>query len=132
MWYLSTTHLHKHSLRTHLPWFVSQSTACMDCHKSEGFGKDCDRLHKGHRLISWENLLMARFLLINGLFLFMSRDFGLNSCTDLLTLAVAQPLPMTLKISEEEYFYFGEFDSRVVLSLCLSATTLLCHLHGFV
>ena len=54
---LSTTHLNKHTLRTHVPWYVSPSTACVDCHKSEGFGKDRDRFHKGHRLISGENLL---------------------------------------------------------------------------
>ena len=112
---LSTTHLNKHTLRTHVPWYVSPSTACVDCHKSEGFGKDRDRFHKGHRLISGENLLGAWFLLMNGLFLFMSRELGLNSSTDLLTLAAAQHLPKTLKISEEEYFYFREFDLRAGL-----------------
>ena len=99
-------HLNKHTLRTHVPWYVSPSTACVDCHKSEGFGKDRDRFHKGHRLISGENLLRAWLLLINELFLLMSREVGLNSCTDLLTLAAAQRLPKTLEISEEEYFYF--------------------------
>ena len=73
---LSTIHLNKHTLRTHVPWYVSPSTACVDCHKSECFGKDRDRFHKGHRLISGENLLRAWFLLMNGLFLFMSRELG--------------------------------------------------------
>ena len=109
---LSTTHLNKHNLRTHVPWYVSPSTAWVNCHKSEGFGKDCARFHRGDRLISGDNLLRAWFLLMNGLFLFMSRELGLNSSTDLLTLAAAQHLP---KISEEEYFYFREFDFRVGL-----------------
>ena len=87
----------------------------MDCHKSEGFGKDLDHFHKGHRLISGENLLRVGFLLMNGLFLFMSRKLSLNSSTDLLTLAAAQLLPKNLKISEEEYFYFREFDLRAGL-----------------
>ena len=103
---LSTTHLNKHTLRTQVPWYASPFTACVDNHKSEGFGKDSDRFHKGHRLISGENLLRAWFLLMNGLFLFMSRELGLNSCTDLLTLAAAQHLPKTPKISKKEYFYF--------------------------
>ena len=90
---LTTTHLHKHTLRTHVPWYVSPSTAWVDCHKSEGFGKDCDRFYKGHMLISGDNLLRAWSLLMNGLFLFVSKEHGLNSCTDLLTYDAAQHLP---------------------------------------
>ena len=87
----------------------------MVCHKSEGFNKDRDRFHKGHRLISGENLLRAWFLLMNGLFLFMSRELGLNSSTDLLTFAAAQHLSKALKSLEEEYFYFREVDLRAGL-----------------
>ena len=48
-----TTHLHKHSLiiKTHVPWYMSPSTACVDFHKSEGFGKDGDSFHMGSWVI---------------------------------------------------------------------------------
>ena len=51
---LSNTHLHKHTLWTHVPWYVSPSTACFDCKISEGFGKERDLFHRGHRLIGKE------------------------------------------------------------------------------
>ena len=56
---LSTRHLHKHTLGTHVPWYMSSSTACVDCQNSEGFGKDRDRFHRGHKLIGGKNLFFV-------------------------------------------------------------------------
>ena len=74
---LPTTHRHKYTLRTQVPWYASPSTAWVDWNKSEGFGKDLDCSHKGYRLISGKKLLRGWFLLMNGLILFMSRELGL-------------------------------------------------------
>ena len=110
---LSTTHRHEYTLRTQVPWHASPSTACVDWNKSEGFGKDHDCSHKGHRLISGKKCWGPGFCWRMG----GSYSWAVNlvSCTDLLTLAAAQRLPKTLKISEEEYFCFREFDLRAGL-----------------
>ncbi|MEW8547610.1 MAG: hypothetical protein AB2693_29225, partial [Candidatus Thiodiazotropha sp.] len=83
---------------------------------SAGNERELQNVHGQHRLFSGENLLQAWFLLMNGLFLFISQEMGLGSPIDLLGCAAVQQLtPFTLRFSEEEYFFLREYDRRAGL-----------------
>lgn len=112
----TSTHLYRHMLRVHLPWYLDPTTACVDCHMSAGAGRDLQAVHGGHQLFRGESLLQAWFLLMNGLFLFLSQGLGLGSPMGLLGCAVMQELlPGPLRFSEEELFFLREYDRRAGL-----------------
>lgn len=73
-------------------------------------------MHSRHQLFSGENLLQSWFLLLNGLFLFISQEVGLGSPIELLGCAAVRELaPSTLRFSEGEYFFLREYDRRAGL-----------------
>ncbi|MCG8046072.1 MAG: TatD family hydrolase, partial [Candidatus Thiodiazotropha endolucinida] len=77
------------------------------------------------------------FLLMNGLFLFLSQELGLGSPIDLLGCAALQGLaPSSVKFSEEEYFFLREYDQRAGLEplqlgeyMVIPPTRLICLIH---
>ena len=108
-----TSRLRRHALRVHMPWYMDPSTACVDCQRNEGTGLDLNRFHPGHQRVVGETLLQAWVLLMNGIFLFMTKNLGLGSPNDLLGFVVANELhPRSFRFSEEEIFFFREFDRR--------------------
>ena len=70
--------LRRHALRTHMPWYMDPSTACVDCQRGEGCPRHVERFHHMHQRIIGDYLLEAWFLLMNGIFLFMARELGLG------------------------------------------------------
>ena len=70
-----TTHVYRHVLQAHLPWYLSPATACVSCHMSAGTVKERRVLHGRHQWIAGESFLQAWFLLMNGFFLFMSQGW---------------------------------------------------------
>ena len=111
-----TTHVYRHVLRAHLPWYLSPATACVSCHMSAGTVKERSVLHGRHQWIAGESFLQAWFLLMNGFFLFMSQELGLGSPIEMLGSAlVSELLPGPLSFSEEEYFFLSEYDRRAGL-----------------
>ena len=111
-----TTHVYRHVLRAHLPWYLSPATACVSCHMSAGTVKERSVLHGRHQWIAGEYFLQAWFLLMNGFFLFMSQELGLGSPIEMLGSAlVRELLPGPLSFSEEEYFFLSEYDRRAGL-----------------
>lgn len=99
-------------LRSHLPWYVNPSTACIDCQISEGTGSQLTIFHGKHQLIGGDVLLQAWFLLMNGLFLFI----GLSSLDDLLVyFSSLDPAPRQFRFSEEELLFLREYDQRAGL-----------------
>ena len=110
------THLYRHMRRAHLPWYLSPASACIDCHMSAGTMKDLHNVHGTHQLFNGEAMIRAWFLLMNGLFLFLSQELGLGSPIELLgCAAVSELFPCRLRFSENELFYLREFDSRAGL-----------------
>ena len=94
-----TTHVYRHLLQAH----SSEPSHCM-C-------QQCPALWA-----AGESLLQAWFLLMNGVFLFMSQELGLGSPIEMLGSAlVRELLPGPLSFSEEEYFFLGEYDLRAGL-----------------
>lgn len=111
-----TTHLYRHMRRVHLPWYLNPATACVDCHMSAGTGRDLRSVHGRHQLFTGDAILQAWFLLMNGLFLFLSQEMGLGSPIELLGCAAIRELsPRTLKFSEEELHFLREYDARAGL-----------------
>ena len=53
---ISVTHLKRHMLKSHMPWYVSPSSACADCHVSEGSGSQFQFFHRRQRGIAGELL----------------------------------------------------------------------------
>ena len=75
--------------------------------------RDVERFHCMHQRISGDYLLEAWFLLMNVVFLFMARELGLSGIHDLLGYVVAHNLyPNICRFSEEESFFFRDFDRR--------------------
>ena len=108
-----SVNLRRHALRTHMPLYMDPSTACVDCQCGEGCPRDVERFHRMHQRIIGECLLVALFLLINGIFLFMARELGLCGIYDLLGYVVAHNLyPKFFRFSEDELFFFRDFDRR--------------------
>ena len=96
-----------------MPWYMDPSTACVDCQRGEGCPRDVERFHRMHQRIIGDYLLEAWFLLMNGIFLFMARELGLGSIHDLLGYVVAHNLyPNIFRFSEDELFFFRDFDRR--------------------
>ena len=86
----NSPYVYRHMLRVHLPWYVNPTTSCVDCHVSAGNARELQNMHGRHRLFSGEHLLQAWFLLLNGMFLFISQEMGLGSPMELLGCAVVQ------------------------------------------
>ena len=108
-------HVYRHILRVHLPWYVNPTTSCVDCHVSAGNARELQNMNGRHRLFSGEHLLQAWFLLLNGLFLFISQEIGLRSPMELLGCAAIQELSsFPLRFSEDEYFFLREYDREPV------------------
>ena len=96
-----------------MPWYMDPSTACVDCQRGEGCSRDVERFHRMHQRIIGDYLLEAWFLLMNGIFLFMARELGLGGIHDLLGYVVAHNLyPNIFRFSEDELFFFRDFDRR--------------------
>ena len=96
-----------------MPWYMDPSTACVDCQRGEGCPRDVEWFHHMHQRIISEYLLEAWFLLINGIFLFMAREFGLDGIHDLLGYVVVHNLYLNIfRFSEDELFFFRDFDQR--------------------
>ena len=111
-----TTHLFRHMRRAHLPWYLDPASACIDCHMSAGTRKDLHNVHGTHQGFIGEAMIRGWFLLINGLFLFLSQQIGIGSPIELLGCAVVRELsPHLLRFSEDELFFLREFDSRAGL-----------------
>ena len=112
----NSPHVYRHMLRVHLPWYVNPTTSCVDCHVSAGNARELQNMHCRHRLFSGEHLLQAWFLLLNGMFLFISQEMGLGSPMELLGCTVVQEFtPSPLRFSEDEYFFLREYDRRAGL-----------------
>lgn len=83
---------------------------------STGKGSEQLKVHGQHQLFSGEYLLQAWFLLMNGLFLFLSQELGLGSPIELLgCVALRELAPTSVRFSEEEYFFLREYDRRAGL-----------------
>ena len=96
-----------------MPWYMDPSTACVDCQRGQGCPRDVGRFHRMHQRIIGDYLLEAWFLLMNGIFLFMVRELGLGGIHDLLGYVVAHNLyPNIFRFSEDELFFFRDFDRR--------------------
>ena len=109
-------HVYKHLLRVHLPWYLNPATSCVDCHMSAGNVRELRDVHGRHQLFSGESLLQAWFLLLNGLFLFISQEMGLGSPLELLGCAAVTELTSPyLRFSQEEYVFLREYDQRAGL-----------------
>ena len=62
------------------------------------------------------SLLQAWFLLLNGLFLFISQEMGLGSPLELLGCAAVTELTSPyLRFSQEDYVFLREYDQRAGL-----------------
>ena len=108
-----TNRLGRHALRVYMPWNMDPTTACVDCQRNEGTGLDLNRCNPGHQRVVGETLLQAWVHLMNGLFLFMTRNLGFGFPNDLLGFVVAMELhPRSFfRLSEKEIF-FRDFDRR--------------------
>lgn len=83
---------------------------------STGKGSELPKVHGQHQLFTGDYLLQAWFLLMNGLFLFLSQELGLGSPIELLgCAAIRQLAPTSIRFSEEEYFFLREYDRRAGL-----------------
>ena len=81
-----------------MPWYMDPSTACVDCQLCEGTGGDLERFHPGHQWVARESLFQAWFLLMNGIFLFLAKELGLGTLSDLLGFTLAHELfPMSFR-----------------------------------
>lgn len=108
-----TTHVFKHMRRVHFPWYLDPASACIDCHMSAGMERDLENVHGRHQLFTEEAHLSGWFLLMNGLFLFLSQQLGLGSPIALLGCAAVRELsPGRLKFSKRELLFLREYDSR--------------------
>ena len=97
----------------HMPWYMDPSTACVDYQRGEGCRRDVERFHCMHQRIIGDYLLEAWFLLMNVIFLLMARELGLGGIHDLLGYVVAHNLyPNIFRFSEDELFFFRDFDRR--------------------
>ena len=111
-----TTHLYRHMKRAHLPWYLDLASACIDCHMSARTGRDFRNVHGTLQGFTGEAMIRGWFLLMNGLFLFLSQQVGLCSPIELLGCAVVRELSSRLlRFSEDELFFLREFDSRAGL-----------------
>ena len=96
---------------------MNPATSCIDCHMSAGNERELRNVHGQHQLFSGQSLLQAWFLLVNGMFLFISQEMGLGSPLELLGCAAVRELMSSspLNFSEREYFFLGEYDRRAGL-----------------
>ena len=96
---------------------MNPATSCIDCHMSAGNERELRNVHGQHQLFSGQGLLQAWFLLVNGMFLFISQEMGLGSPLELLGCAAVRELTSSspLNFSEREYFFLGEYDRRAGL-----------------
>ena len=112
----NSPHMYKRYLRVHMPWYMNPATSCVDCHMSAGNERELQNIHGQHRLFSGEYLLQAWFLLMNGMFLFLSQGLGLGSPIELLGCAAVRELTTRpLRFSEEELSFLREYDRRAGL-----------------
>ena len=112
-----TTHLFRHMRRAHLPWYLDPASACIDCHMSAGTREDLHNVHGTHQGFTGETMIRGWFLLINGLFLFLSQQIGISSPIELLGCAVVRELsPHLLRFSEDELFFSQRIFSLVLKS----------------
>ena len=83
---------------------------------STGKGSEQLKVYEQHRLFKGEYLLQAWFLLMNGLFLFLSQELGLGSPIELLGRAALRELaPTSVRISRERIFFLRQYDRRAGL-----------------
>ena len=99
-----------------MPWYMDPSTACVDCQLCEGTGGDLERFHLGHQWVVGKSLFQAWFLLMNRIFLFLAKELGLGTLSDLLGFTLAHELfAMSFRFSENEILFFREFERRSCL-----------------
>ena len=86
----TSLHLRRHFIRTHVPWFAAPFTACWNCEVQEGapcfltngHGHDTESHPNGARFDAFNAHLWG--FLMNGLFHFFCKEFGLDSVSALL------------------------------------------------
>ena len=66
-----------------MPSYMNPATSCVDCQISAG-KEELQNIHRHHQLFTWEYLLQAWFLLMNGMFLLISQGLVLESIIKLL------------------------------------------------
>ncbi len=90
------THVRRHLLVDHLPWYVSPTTACWFCGKQEQQASHIQahmESHLPHQRVSFPSELASKeyALLMNGFLHELRRCFGLASLGDFLRLVVDKP-----------------------------------------
>ena len=104
-------HIKRHVLRIHVPWYMNPSTACIDCQRSESGDTQLRTFHPGHEGFSGEANLGIWFLLVNGIFLFISQSLELASLGDLLPFVMdGQRWVSPPQFTEEKVFFLREYD----------------------
>ncbi|MCG8035097.1 MAG: TatD family hydrolase [Candidatus Thiodiazotropha taylori] len=83
---------------------------------------DLEQVHPQHQLFTGEAQLSGWFMLMNGLFLFLSQQLGLGSPIELLGCAAVRELTLdTVRFSERDLFFLRDYDSRAGLEPVSSA-----------
>ena len=113
-------HIYRHMLRVHLPWFMNLATSCIDCHMSAGNERELRNVHGQHQLFSGQSLLQAWFLLVNGMFLFISQEMGLGSPLELLGCAAVTELTSSSPLNFSENISFSENMTEGPVGTCSS------------
>jgi len=105
------SHLKRHTIRNHVPWYMSPAVACASCQIASD-PPELRRFHGGHGRVKGEDQLRAWFLLVNGLMLFISSCLGLGSLEALLGLVVEKQLASSSAHTflEDEEFFLREYD----------------------
>ena len=98
--------MQRHTLKVYMPWYMNLTTACVNCQRSEGCGKQLARFHGRRQFLGSEFMVQVWVLLMNRLLLFIGRELGLyGSMAELINFAAARELvPTSMGCSEEEYF----------------------------
>ena len=119
---LEVTHLKRHVLKTHLPWYIIPAYACIDCQISEGSGNLFQYFHKRHRGIAGDKYMQAWVLSMNGLLWTITHSLGLGSLEELLKFATElEGAPRNFKFATEELLMLKEYDRRTGLEPLLDS-----------
>ena len=94
-----------------MPSYMNPATSCVDCQISAG-KEELQNIHRHHKLFTWDYLLRAWFLLMNGMFLPISQELVLGSIIKLLgCVVIKEGTPYPFRFSEE-LFVLKEHDGR--------------------
>ena len=93
-----TTHLLRHTLHHHLPWYFSPDSACWNCKEFVGTGKESlsrhvESSHKSHWKFSNSDVYLLLWCqLMFGILVFFASELNLSSVVDLLQIVLAHKL----------------------------------------